>query len=284
MQIIKQIELTIRDAENDIDGISTLLLFGEPGVGKTFLAEAVQTIWNAQHKIFFQLYEDVEKEKILMDINVPKLVEAMIHRETWKGSINDIIQNGVLYQAVESSHKQKTVFILDEIDKADQEIDILLLDFIQNGRISDPSFGVKYANRNNLIFIMTSNEERELNKALPRRIRKVRMLYPTVDQQFKIMKIKSPHIVKDMGKAKIENIIKISEAYRKQNPMIKSNPYSIYRALNDIHSLMETGTVEDVIEVFNMWFSHKETDQKIILNLKFDKKGIKNFIKENILA
>jgi len=281
MNVLKHIDLAIKDAEYGIDGISAILLLGEPGVGKTFLGEAVVEIWEAKRKIFFQLYEGVEKEKLLMDISVPRLVKAMVGKDASDQSISDIIQDGVLYQFVRSTQKTKTVLILDELDKADEEVDILMLDLLQNGRISDPSFGEVFANSRNGIIVMTSNEERKLNKALYRRIRKVRMIYPDPKQQFDLLNFKAEKEIIAIGEKKVNHLIKISEAYRLLKPEIKTNPYVLYRIIMDLYT-MQHSEKEDIVDLIRDWFSSETHDWKLIdEKLKVDSKSFKDYVIAN---
>jgi MoxR-like ATPase len=298
MKLSDQLALTIRDANKGVDGISTIILLGEPGVGKTFTAEVMMTLFKAKHKVFFQLYEGVENEKILNDINIRQLVAAMVQKENWKGDINDIIQDGFLYKLAKASWSGKVVGILDEIDKADESTDILLLDFIQNGRISDPSIkniegndyvfdGVMYANINNIALAITSNELRMLNLALLRRCRKVRMSYPTAEEIFKIIKLKVPEITEELGKKRILEVIKISDAYRAKKPIVKSNPATIYRVIHDLQAFYKKGKTDEnairLIDSLKAWFTDKAKDEVIIDKLKIDNKELKSFIKSNIL-
>lgn len=369
MNLFNYLELTIRDANKGIDGISTLLLLGEPGTGKTFLAESICKMWGAE-KVFIQLYDGIEKEKLTMDINVPELVRGMqtdytklqkvntlslldanrahslarleveryskgsVNYEETEKKINEIYNNtrkkaetlgsiikdskykeeikkiydetksytefsekiellaekedsdfdaekvilyGVLYKSIKMSLKKRVVLILDELDKADESIDVLLLDLIQNARISDPYFGNIKGDPKNIIIAITSNEEREINKALYRRVRKVPLKHPTVQQQIDILKFKLPELTEKFGDKALGKLIDISESYRSQKVVIKSNVYVLYRILMDIDALhVKEDCVDDICYSVKSWFTDRDSDKKILDN----KVGLKRRVTE----
>lgn len=301
----EQVEAAIRDAEYGVDGISSLILLGEPGVGKTHLAEKISEKWQSVtgvsiNKIFLQLYEGIEKEKLLYDVDVMEFLQKLLQKQSNQLSFEEfqkVILKGVIYQAVLDSHSKKTILILDEIDKADESIDVLLLDLIQNGRISDPilknfndGIGEIKANLNNLIIVITSNEERPLNKALPRRLRKIRMHHPNPDQQYNILSKKLPkEIMRSLGRKKIKAFIQISEEYRANEPKTRSTVYQLYRAILDVNHILAKEDEQSVLNALYAWFSEYEDDRLILKNLKMkyssnnNNMSILEFIKANIL-
>jgi MoxR-like ATPase len=276
---MKDLNLTIRDAGR-IKGLSAILMSGEPGVGKTHAAELLQLLWSdlgngePVKKIFFQLYENVEKEKLLYDYNLPKMVEGMASNGTIQVKASDIVSEGVLYQAALNSHKGRTLLILDELDKASQEIDVLLLDFLQNGRLSDPMFGEIIADQKNLIVAITSNEQRELNDALYRRLRYVRLPYPSVEKQHKILQKMDKEGYDVFGPTIVGNLISLSMDYRGKDVERKVVVNQLSRLLSDLAVLRNNET--DIKKAVCQWFSPYPDDWTVLTKLN----GFNKFVKE----
>lgn len=272
---MKDINLTIRDAGR-IKGISATLLAGEPGVGKTHTAELLARYWEDYDpngpvkQIFFQLYNGVEKEKLLYDYHLPNMVNAMAFKEG-SASTHPVLLEGVLYQAARSSLTQKTVLVLDELDKGGEDIDILLLDFLQNGRLSDPMFGEVKVNFKNIIVVITSNEQRELNDALYRRLRYIRLQYPDKDKQLRIIKSMDPASFEELGKHKVELLIDLSMLYRKKEDVERKVVVNqLARLVADLVVLRHNR--DHVKESICQWFSPNEQDWTILTNIReFDK-------------
>jgi MoxR-like ATPase len=266
---MKDLNLTIRDAGR-LKGLSALLLSGEPGVGKTHAAELLQVLWSdlspgEVKKTFFQLYENVEKEKLLYDYHVPKMVEAIASNGSIQVKAQDIISEGVLYKAAMNSLTGKSLLILDELDKATPEIDILLLDFLENGRLSDPMFGEVKANPKNLIVVITSNEQRELNDALYRRLRYVRLPYPSEEKQYKILCAMDKETCELFGKDIVNDLINLSMTYRNMDVERKVVVNQLSRLLADLTVLRSSK--EYIMKAICQWFSPFEDDWKQLVKL-----------------
>ena len=260
------LELTIRDAGR-IKGLSVLLLSGEPGVGKTHSAELFQTLWAESFncevtKLFFQCYRGLEKDKLLYDVHVPNMIEAMVNKVI--DPDKPTIQEGMLYKAARASLNGKTLLILDELDKASEEIDTLLLDFFQNGRLSDPMFGEVIAVPGNLIVIITSNEQRELNDALYRRMRYIRLMYPDQAKQHSILRKMDAEAYDYFGKDTINDLICLSDLYRAKNVERRIVVNQIARIMSDCMALHLLADVEATV---CQWFSPFESDWMILRSL-----------------
>jgi MoxR-like ATPase len=150
--------------------IKSMLIYGEPGSGKTSFAKYFAESINA-HFIFGPCYDGITSEQLLYNWDLGLLVDAMTDSET-KG--RDAIKDGFLLQALKKSQEQVTVLLLDEIDKAKPGVDTMLLTYMQECMYNDPIQGLIYGNPDNLFIIATSNKRRDLDDALDRRFTLIR--------------------------------------------------------------------------------------------------------------
>jgi len=157
--------------------VPAFLLRGPPGAGKTFITKLVSEYFNSQY-IFIQTTLNTSEDE---------LIYKYLPSETSKSGIK--IVYGPLPEALKSSLEKITVLTIDEFDKTRPSADSLLLDYIQNTRITfriDDAEDVIQGNPNNLIIFLTSNENREFSEPLLRRV-------ITVD-----FKLPSPKAVKEI--------------------------------------------------------------------------------------
>ena len=150
--------------------VPSMLLFGEPGAGKTSFAKYLATELEAE-LIFAPCYDGVASEQLVYNWDLGTLVDAMTD-ETTKG--REAMKDGYLLQALRMSNDRKVVLLIDEIDKAKPSVDTFLLSYMQECMLNDPLTGVVKGNKNNLFIVITSNKRRELEDALDRRISMIR--------------------------------------------------------------------------------------------------------------
>jgi MoxR-like ATPase len=153
--------------------IPSMLLFGEPGAGKTSFAKHLATELGAE-LIFAPCYDGVSAEQLVYNWDLGTLVDAMTDENT---SGKDAMKDGYLLQALKRSNTHRVVLLIDEIDKAKPSVDTFLLSYMQECLLNDPLTGVVTGNKNNLFVILTSNKRRELEDALDRRISLIREFY-----------------------------------------------------------------------------------------------------------
>lgn len=147
-------------------GARALIVTGAPGTGKTALAEALAKATGAPF-FYALLHSWSGADDLFAGVNVPAAVA---------GDADNVRQPGVLALVAEASHQHPLVVVcLDEIDKAPDATEALLLDWLQSGRVPVRP-GEHLATRlDRVLVILTSNGTRPHTDALLRRCRRLRM-------------------------------------------------------------------------------------------------------------
>jgi MoxR-like ATPase len=154
-----------------------LLLEGEPGVGKTTAAKTLAAVLNTT-LVRLQCYEGLTASEALYDWNYQRqLLSIRLAEAQGAGSPN--ISEADLYtekylvdrpilQCVRHRGPTPPVLLIDEIDRADDEFEALLLEFLGEAAVTVPELGTFVAERPPVV-VLTSNRSRDLHDALRRR-------------------------------------------------------------------------------------------------------------------
>lgn len=185
---------TLKQMVNSKDGdaVPTIILDGPPGAGKSYMAKVIAKLVGAAF-LQYSCHPDTSIEEVIRDINIEAPVVAQSGFAEKKYTKDDIYIFGPLYDAVRQSKKGPVVLLIDEIDKARTAIDALLLGFLNDGYLSIQGLGEDngverlFCNLNNLIVVITKNDERDLHPALLRRGRVVYMDYPLPQVETRIL-------------------------------------------------------------------------------------------------
>lgn len=144
-----------------------LLLEGAPGVGKTEAAKALGGVLGRQ-VIRLQCYEGIDAAAALYEWNYPR--QMLFLRQSEGANVNlygaDFLLERPLLTALRNP--ATTLLLIDEIDRADQEFEAFLLEFLSDFTISIPETGTERATRPPVV-VLTSNRTRDLHEALRRR-------------------------------------------------------------------------------------------------------------------
>ncbi|MEK9518455.1 AAA family ATPase [Streptomyces sp. NPDC087908] len=172
-----------------------LLVEGPAGVGKTELAKAVTAVTGAR-LVRLQCYEGVDESRALYEWNHAKqLLRITAGRgESWDETRTDIFGEEFLLPrplltAIRS--EEPTVLLVDETDKADVEVEGLLLEVLGDFQITVPELGTIRATRRPFT-VLTSNASRELSEALRRRCLFLHIGFPEEELERRIVTLKVP--------------------------------------------------------------------------------------------
>jgi len=151
-----------------------LLLEGEPGVGKTASAKALARALGAP-LIRLQCYEGLTASQALYEWNYQRQLLAIRLAESRSEKLSDadlfteeFLQERPILQAIRHPGPVPPVLLIDEIDRADDEFEALLFEFLGEASITIPELGTFTAARAPIV-VLTSNRSRELHDALRRR-------------------------------------------------------------------------------------------------------------------
>ncbi|MPZ00284.1 MAG: AAA domain-containing protein [Actinophytocola sp.] len=201
-----------------------LLVEGPAGVGKTELAKAVAAVTDAE-LIRLQCYEGLDEARALYEWNYSKQllrIQAAGSDATWERTHDDIFTDEYLLarpllRAIRRD--DPTVLLIDETDKADIEIEGLLLEVLSDFQITIPELGTVRAARRPFV-VLTSNATRELSEALKRRCLYLHLDYPTRDRERDIVLAQVPGIDAALVDRLVEVVATLRTLELKKTPSI----------------------------------------------------------------
>ena len=177
-----------------------LLIEGEPGCGKTEIAKVLATATGAD-LIRLQCYEGLDAMSALYEWNYPKQLLTIRLREanrTTEELEADVFSDRFLLErpllrALRGTPSRRPVLLIDEIDRADEEFEGLLLEILSDFQITIPEVGTVTAKRRPNV-VLTSNRTRELHDALKRRCLFHWIGHPVLEREIEIVLLRVPGI------------------------------------------------------------------------------------------
>ena len=198
-----------------------LFLEGEPGVGKTEIAKVLSRLLAAP-LIRLQCYEGLDINHAVYEWNYPRqLLEIQARQQAQQPNghqpatadifTESFLLKRPLLQALDHSHSQSPILLIDELDRADEEFESFLLELLSDYQITIPEIGTLVA-KHKPIVIITSNRTREIHDALKRRCVYHWIDYPSREKELEIVRLKVPGI----GKRLVEQVVDFIQSLRQQ--------------------------------------------------------------------
>ncbi|MDP4508366.1 AAA family ATPase [Nonomuraea turcica] len=170
-----------------------LLLEGEPGVGKTEIANVLARVLDRE-LIRLQCYEGLDASQALYEWDYPKQLLSLRAAEVEGRGVGDLYREEFLLQRplLRSLRAASgAVLLIDEIDRADSEFEAFLLEFLGDFQITIPEIGTIRAASAPFV-ILTSNRTRELHDALKRRCLYHWIPFPDAERERAIIRAQAP--------------------------------------------------------------------------------------------
>ena len=237
-----------------------MLIEGPPGVGKTELAKVIAQSFERD---FFriQCYEGITFEQIVGEWNYQK---QLLHLEAARNDSNNteeifdeeyFIRRPLLNAFL---NENNSVLLIDEIDKADEEVESFLLQALGEQEITINDLGT-FQLQNDLIVILTSNSQRSLLDETKDRCLFLYIPYPSVEREIEIVKSKIPEADEEV----VSRVVKLVHQIRNLNLMKKPSV---------------RGTVDWVKSVSNLGTKNMEESLEssigVAIKTESDKKGV----------
>ncbi|MFT4044354.1 MAG: MoxR family ATPase [Gordonia sp. (in: high G+C Gram-positive bacteria)] len=186
-----------------------ILLEGPAGVGKTQLAKTLAEV-TGRELLRLQCYEGQDETTALYEWDYGK---QLLYTQVLREKISQVIADAPsLAEAIDRIGAQESVFfserflaprpllaavrsqtpvvlLVDEVDRADEALEAVLLELLAEYQVSVPEIGTFVATHQPMI-VLTSNNTRDLSAALKRRCLHLSLDYPDAARELEIIKSK----------------------------------------------------------------------------------------------
>jgi MoxR-like ATPase len=221
-----------------------LLLEGEPGTGKTALAEALADLVGAP-LIRLQCYEGIDATQALYDWDFPRQILHLRAAEAASGNTDveklerslfddRFLLDRPILRALRTS---PSVLLVDEIDRADDEFEAFLLEVLSTYQVSIPEYGLVKAVTPPTV-VLTSNRTRELHDALKRRCLYHWIDHPGQAREVEIVRSRLPEVSQTLA----EQVTRAVQRIRRTDDILK--PPGVAETLDWARALQALGQTE----------------------------------------
>ena len=216
-----------------------LLIEGPAGVGKTELAKVLAAA-TGRRLLRLQCYEGQDETKALYEWDYGK---QLLYTQILREKIGQIVSDAAdLGEAVERIGSQESVFfsdrflaprplleavrseepvvlLVDEIDRADEALEAVLLELLGEYQVSVPEIGTFTAKHAPYV-VLTSNNTRDLAAALKRRCLHLFLDYPAAERELEIVRSKQTGLPDALAAQLVDIVRGLRELELRKSPSI----------------------------------------------------------------
>jgi MoxR-like ATPase len=220
-----------------------LLMEGEPGTGKTALAESLAETMDVP-LIRLQCYEGIDATQALYDWDFPRQILHVRALEAVEGAARDVreVEEGLFDErfllarpVLRALRDSPAVLLVDEVDRADDEFEAFLLEVLSTWQVTIPELGTVSASVPPVV-VLTSNRTRELHDALKRRCLYHWLEHPDLDRELAIVRRRAPEVPAALA----DQVVRLVHGIRGDREMLK--PPGVAETIDWARALHELGT------------------------------------------